>query len=288
MRTLHQSVYFCSPFIMSRLFVVLLALVFLSACSPLNKIIKSTDYDYKLQKADEYYAKKKYSVAQAIYEDVFPVMKGTPKYEDMYYKWAFCHYYQKDYINAEYNFKGFVENFPHSPKADECAFLQAYCFYKQSPRVELDQTASLKAMTYLGTFIATHPNATKNKEAADIIDQLRTKLEAKEYQSAELYFNMGYYKAASTAFNQLINNYPDSEKSDAYKLMVVKSAFAYAKNSVEMKQLERYELVLNECADFADRYPDSKLLTEVEKFKSNSENKIKSIQNEQSKAAAKL
>ncbi|TAD83820.1 MAG: outer membrane protein assembly factor BamD [Bacteroidetes bacterium] len=267
---------------------VLAVLVSFAACSPINKILKKTDYDYKLQKADEYFAKKKYTIAQTIYEDVFPVMKGTAKYEDMYYKFAYCHYYQKDYINAEYHFKGFVESFPHSSKADECAFLQAYCFYKQSPRIELDQTASLKAMTYLGTFIATHPNSPKNKEAADIIDQLRAKLEAKEYLSAELYYNMGYFRAAATAFTQLINNYPDSDKSDAYKLMVVKSTMAFAKNSIELKQLERYELVLNECADFTDRFPESKLVSEVDKLKLIAENKIKSIKNEQSKAAAKL
>jgi outer membrane protein assembly factor BamD len=260
----------------------------LGGCSPVSKILKKTDYNYKLQKADEYFAKKKYSIAQAIYEDVFPVLKGTAKYEDMYYNWVFCQYYQKDYINAEYNFKLFVENFPNSPRADECAFLQAYCFYKQSPRMELDQTASIKAMTYLSTFISTHPNAAKNKEAADIIDNLRAKLESKEYKSAELYYKLGYYRAAATAFTQLINNYPDSQKGDMYKLMVVKSSFAFAKNSVEVKQLERYDLVLNQCADFIDLFPDSNLRSEVERFRTNSENNIKSIKDEQTKAAVKL
>ena len=118
--------------------VMLLTVVALTSCNNVNKILKSTDYDYKLQKADEFYAKKKYTAAQTIYEDVFPVMKGTPKFEDLYYKWAFCHYYQKDYLNAENIFKGFVETFPNSPRAEECRYLRAYCFYKMSPRAELD------------------------------------------------------------------------------------------------------------------------------------------------------
>jgi len=271
---------------MKQIILLLISGFLLTGCSNLNKILKSSDYDFKLQKADEFYAKKKYTQAQTIYEDVFPVMKGTAKFEDLYYKWAFCHYYQKDYLNAENIFKGFVETFPNSTRAEECRYLRAYCFYKQSPRAELDQTNTMKAITYLQSFSAAYPNSSRNKDVADIIDKLRVKLELKEFKSAELYYNLGYYKAAATAFTQLINNYPDSEKGDTYKLMVIKSTYDYAKNSVEYKQEERYENVLNECADFHDRFPESKLTQDVEKMKEQTQNKIKSIKNEQTKAAA--
>jgi outer membrane protein assembly factor BamD len=273
---------------MKKIGLLVLAAFFLVGCSNINKILKSSDYDYKLKKANELYDKKKYNQAQLIYEDVFPVKKGTPEFEDLYYKWAFCHYYQKDYINAENIFKGFVETFPSSAKAEECMFLRAYCFYKQSPRVELDQTNTMKAISFMQTFMSQHPNSTKSKEVVDIIDKLRHKLEDKEFKSADLYYNLGYYKAAATAFTQLINDFPESEKCDSYKLMVIKSWYEYAKNSVEGKQEERFGTVLNECADFNDRYPESELASEVEKLKSQTENKFKSIKNEQIKTTAKL
>jgi TolA-binding protein len=60
--------------------------------------------------AEQFYAKKDYSKAQVLYEDIFQVMKGTPRYEDMYYKFAYSYYYQKDYSNAENLFKNFLEN----------------------------------------------------------------------------------------------------------------------------------------------------------------------------------
>lgn len=266
---------------MLRIPLLILFLTTLVSCSNINKILKSADYDYKLKKANELYVKKKYSQAVLVYEDVFPVLKGTPQFEDMYYKYAFSHYYLKDYLNAENLFKGFVENFPNSPKAVEASYLRAFCYYKQSPKVELDQTTSLKAITFLQTFINTHPNSAKNKEAADIIDKLRMKLQEKEMQSAQLYFNLGYYKASATAFAQILLNFPDSEKGDLYKLMVIKSWFEYAKKSINTKQGERFEQVLNECADFSDRFPESKLQSDVNKYKSLTENQIKSIKNEQ-------
>jgi outer membrane protein assembly factor BamD len=136
------------------------------------------------------------------------------------------------------------------------------------------------------TFINTHPGSARIKEASDIIDKARIKLEAKEFKNAELYFNLGQFKAAAIAFTSLMNNFPDSEKSDEYKLLVIKSYYEYALMSVEEKKNERFEQVVTECNDFIDRFPDSKLKNEAEKYLTQSQNNLKSLQNEQTKTAA--
>ncbi len=278
-----ELMYLPSQCSMGRLLLFFMLLGILSGCSPVNKILKSTDYEYKLKKADELYNKKKYSQAVIIYEDIFPVLKGTAQFEDLYWHYAFSHYYMRDYLNAENLFKGFLESFPTSLRAEEASFIRAFCHYKQSPKADLDQTATMKAITFLQTFIQRHPNSEKNKEAIEIIQSLRLKLEEKEKRNAELYYNLGYYKASATAYSELLLNFPDSEKGDLYKLMIIKSYFEYAKKSIPAKQLERYEQVLDECADFTDRYPDSELVSDVNKFKSQTENNLKNIKNEQNK-----
>src|ERR1700733_11486964 len=99
-----------------RLFSLLfaIALVSFSCTSEFGKILKSTDYDYKLKKADEYFAKKKYRNAEQLYIELFPVFKGTEKFEELYYKYAYCSYNQKNYLDAENLFKGFLDVFPNS------------------------------------------------------------------------------------------------------------------------------------------------------------------------------
>lgn len=268
---------------MVRILLLLVSFAVLSGCSQVGKILKSTDYEYKLKKADELYKNKKYSQAVLVYEDIFPVLKGTAQFEDLYWNYAFSHYYMKDYLNAENLFKGFVETFPTSIRSEEASFLRAYCQFKQSPRADLDQTTTMKAITYLQTFMMRHPNSEKNKEAMDIIQQLRVKLEEKERRSADLYFNLGYYKASATAYSELMFNFPDSDNGDLYKYMVIKSYFEYAKQSIPSRQLERFEQVLDECADFSDRFPESKLVQDVTKLKALTENQIKSLKNEQNK-----
>lgn len=265
--------------------LLVITLIF-SSCGKFSKIQKSNDYEYKLTKADEYFTKRKYHNAQQLYEDLFPVFKGTQKFEDLYYKYAYCFYYMKMYRDAENMFKGYLEIFPTSSRAEEVDYMRAFCFYKQSPKLELEQVNTVKAMGMMQTFINTHPGSARIKDATAIIDQSRAKLEAKEYRGARLYYNLGQFRAAAIAYGSLLNNYPESAKGDEYKLMVVKSYYKFAKLSILEKQQERYEKVVTEYEDFVDRYPESSLLKEAEEYSKSSQNHIKEIKNEQTTSSA--
>jgi outer membrane protein assembly factor BamD len=262
-------------------YFVLTVAVLLTACSGINKILKNPDPEYKLRYAEQYYLKKKYTNAQLLFEDVMPFYKGKAEFENIYYKYAYCAFYQKDYLNADNLFKNYLEIFPNSPRAEEIDYMRAYTYYKQSPKVPLDQTHTVRAMEMMRTYINTHPNSKRNKEASEIIDICRAKLEEKERNSAKLYYELGQFRAAGVAYTSLMNNFPESEKAEDYKLMIIKSYYKFADLSVEERKVERFEQVITECNDFVDRFPDSKLKKEVENYLNLSQNKIKTLNNEQ-------
>ncbi|MBC9930774.1 outer membrane protein assembly factor BamD [Chitinophaga qingshengii] len=268
------------------LYSTLLALIVVAATScnnELRRIEKSNNFEKKLAYADKLYQKKKYNTAQTLYQDLLQVYKGTEKFEGLYYNYAYCSYYVKDYVQAAFHFKNYLDVFPNSPRAVEIDYMQAYCYYKQSPKVSLDQTNTMKAIAQMQTFINNYPQAEKVPEANLVIELCRRKLEKKEFNSAELYYNLGFYKAAGIAFKNLMRNYPDSDKSDGYKIMAIRAYYNYAKNSIEEKQKERYETVVTEYMDFQDHYPNSKLKADAEKFYTLAQNNIKSLENEQNK-----
>jgi outer membrane protein assembly factor BamD len=256
--------------------IVFIAFVASSCSKGISKILKNPNPEYKLRIAEQYFVKKKYSKAQQVYEDIMPYYKTNKEFEDIYYKYSYCAYHQADYLNAENLFKSYLEIFPNSPKAEEIDYMRAYSFYKQSPKAELDQTNTIKAMGMMQTFINTHPGSTRNKEANEIIDQCRAKLEVKDFKSAQLYYDMGQFRAAGVSFATLLNNYPESMKADEYKLMIIKSYYRFAELSVEEKKVERFEQVINECYEFTDRFPDSKLKKEADQYLLLSQNNIKS------------
>lgn len=265
-------------------FLLLISVVFIiAACNRNNvsKILKSSDVEYKLRMAEQYYANKKYSKAQVLYEDLFPVLRSDPRFEDLYYKYAYCAYYLKDYLSSENLFKGFLDVFPKSQRAPEADYMHAYCFYKQSPKVDLDQTPTEKTIGYMQAHINNYPESPKIEEAKKIIESCYEKLELKEYKGAELYFNISAYRAAAISFTNLLNHYPESKRTDEYKLMVIKAYYQYANLSIETKQKERHEKVVEEYYDFVDRFPESKLAKDAEKYFTLAKNSLKNINNEQ-------
>jgi outer membrane protein assembly factor BamD len=161
------------------------------------------------------------------------------------------------------------------------------CSYKQSLKVELEQTTTTKAIGMMQTFINTHPGSLRIKEATDIIDKCKDKLELKECHAADLYFKIGQYRAAALGYENVLSDYPESVRGDEYQLQIVKSYYEYAKLSVIEKQEERYDKVVSEYQDFVDRFPDSKLLKDAEQYSILSKNNIKELQNEQTKTATK-
>ena len=100
---------------------------------------------------------------------------------------------------------------------------------------------------------------------------------AKEYSSAELYYNIGQYKASAISFTTLLNSYPDAPNADEFKLWIIKSYYKYASMSIMDKQPERYQQVIEEAQDFQDRFPESNLLKDAKHYLTLSQNNQKTI-----------
>ena len=267
--------------------MILLLVVAFASCSKFSKVLKNKDFEYKLKMANTYYEKKEYRKSQVLFEELFPVFKGTPQFDDLYYKYAYSHYYLRDFITAEGLFKGYLEVFSNSDRAEEVEYMQAFCYFRQSPKAELEQTNTIKAIGMLQMFVNTHPQSTKVKEVEALIAKCQAKLEVKESLSAQMYYNVGQYRAAALTYTTLLNNYPDSPKGDEYKMMSIRAYFKYATLSVSSKLEERYQKVITEAEDFQDRFPESKFLKEAERFITLSKNNLKTLNNEQTTQTAR-
>jgi len=260
--------------------VYLVLVTLLCSCSGYEKVLKSHDVNYKLTKANEYYEKKQYQRANELYAALIPIMRNTRNYEQVYYHWAFSYFYMKDYMNASYHFKNFVEFFPTSKDAEECEFMHGVALFKMSPKFSLDQTSTIKTMEALQSYVNTHPLSKHMAEANGYIDACRAKLELKEADAAQLYFNITQYKASGIAYKSVMRNFPESKNADYYQFMVVKSFYNYANASVIEKQEERFAISINAYKELSDAYKNSKYLRDAEKIYTLANSKVKKIRNE--------
>ncbi|MEO8947942.1 MAG: outer membrane protein assembly factor BamD [Mucilaginibacter sp.] len=255
--------------------ILVVLLLALGSCkSKYEKLRASNDNGKKFQEAKSLYNKKEYTKALGLFDDIAPKYRGQASAAELFYYQAMANYKLKDYTSAAYLFKQFAETFPSDPKAEECRFLTAYCFYLDSPTFSLDQDNTLKAIERLQLFINLYPNSEKVAEANKLIQTLHERLEEKSYANSKLYLTIGYYQAAVIAFGNTLRDYPDTKYGEEIDYLTAKAEYEYAAQSLETKQEERYSQAITMVNQFNDKYPTSKFAHEVADIKKDSEQGI--------------
>jgi outer membrane protein assembly factor BamD len=243
--------------------ILLSSLVLLGSCT-FNTAKKIRDPKKKYEKAVDYYVLGKYAKAQILLEDVILSLRMTEEGEDALFKFADSHYNMKDYILAGYYFRKYVEDYPKGKYAEISQFMSAKCYFLDAPKSKLEQSATITALQEFELFITKYPNSEKISECNDYVDALRNKLEKKSFENAKLYYDIGYYNAASIALKNSLDNYPDSKYKEEILYYIVLSKYKYAKNSIMTKQEERYKSVIKATEKFTEKFPKSSYIKEIE------------------------
>ncbi|HYG51884.1 MAG TPA: outer membrane protein assembly factor BamD [Flavobacteriales bacterium] len=259
-----------------RLFVVFIGLTLISStCNKYNKLLKSSDYNLKYEKALEYYDKKDYTRAMALLEEILPLLRPTAKGEPAYYKYCYCHYYTKEYYLAGYYFRNFSKLYPAGEKAEECLFMSGICNLKNSPRWSLDQTETYEAIKDFQQFLDKYPESNRRQRCNNIIDSLNFKLERKAFENAKLYHKIENYKSASIALKSMLEQYPNTPFKEEAMFLIVESDYLYALNSIESKKLERFEQTIKSYTNFVAAYANSKKRKKADQYYNQALEKVK-------------
>ena len=233
----------------------------LVSCGEYNKILKSTDYELKYDYAKKAFERKKYMQAATLLEELVAIFKGTDRAEESLYLLARSYYLNKDYITSGEYFQAYYKNYPKGEYTELARFYCGYGYYLDSPEPELDQSGTYKAIDEMQMFLEYFPRSEKAKEAQDIIFALQEKLVEKEWLNAQLYYNLGNYMgnnydaAVITAQNAL-KDYPYTKRKEDLSMLILKSKYQEAIQSVEEKKIERFRDVIDEYYSFINDFPD--------------------------------
>lgn len=246
--------------------LILLFVLVIAGCSEYEKILKSSDYVMKYEKAFVYYEKGDYVRAATIFEQIASVYRGTVKADTLNYYRAMSYYLQKDYIMASHYFSELYSSFPNSSFAEEAAFMTGYCYYRLSPRPSLDQEYTFKAINTISLFMINFPKSARIEECKSIITAMREKIIEKSYISARLYFDLGQYKAAIIALRNSLNDFPDTKFREELMFLILKSNYLLASNSIPDKKAERFQATVDEYYSFIGEFPAGPFSNEAKKM----------------------
>jgi outer membrane protein assembly factor BamD len=251
-----------------------------TACkNEFDKLRASGDVKLLTKKSLEYYEKGDYAKAQSLFELIMPSLKGQSVLEEISYKYAYSHYYMRNYTQANFYFKNFATTFGNSPLREDAEFQAAFSDYKISPIFRLDQENSLKAIEGFQAFTNNFPESKRVKECNKLIDEMRKKMETKAYDEGLLYYNISYYQAAIQVFENLLKDFPETANAEEVRFLILKAQYEFAKNSIYEKQLDRFKLVVEKHKDFVYKYPKSKYQKDAENYLKIANNKIKEFTN---------
>ncbi len=252
-----------------RIFFFIFLLFSLASCSEYNKVLKSTDVEYKYTKAKEYFEDGDYSKALSLFDELGTLFRGSSRSEEVQYYIANCYYNLKDYYFANYYFKNFAKTYPASPKSEDAYFKSAYCSYLNSPKFSLDQSDTEQSIDEFQLFLNRYPATSLKDSANTMIDELRMKLELKAYENAKLYYLTENYKSAAVALQNLVRDFPESPHREEIAYLIVKSSYLLAVNSIDSKKEERLNATIENYHKFVDSFPESKRIQDAEVYYSN-------------------
>jgi outer membrane protein assembly factor BamD len=232
----------------------------LGACTGYQKLLKSTNVNEKYEAAIKYYDKGDFFRAGALLEEMIPLLKGRPEAEKAQFYFANTNFEQRNFVLAAYYFKQFTDTYPNSSYTEQASFLHAKALFRDSPGYELDQTNTVSALEVIQDFLNRYPTSEYRTETESMSQELQKKLENKAFQSARLYYSLRYNQAAVTALTNFNQQYPASVYSEQADFLRLTAQYAWAKESIESKQRERYLDAVAIYQHFIDTYPQSKNL----------------------------
>jgi outer membrane protein assembly factor BamD len=240
--------------------VLIMAFIFSGCSRDYDKLLKSDDFGLKLTKAYEYYEAEDYYKSQMLFEQARPFYRGTKELEKIYFYYTYAQYHQKKYILSTYYFKDFSKNYPNSEYAEESTYMSAYSNYMLSPNYKLEQTTTQNAIDGFQLFINSYPNSDRVEKCNILIDELRAKKERKDIATADLYFTLKEYQAATHCYKNVLKDYPDTRSSADIRLKVLTASYELALNSVDTKKVERFENTIEEYKEFKERHAEAATL----------------------------
>ncbi len=264
---------------MRNLLLLAVATVLLNSCSEYQKALKSEEVKVKYDMAQKLYNEGDYKRANRLFEQVLPKFVGKPQGERVVFFLADSYYKLEDYLLSGYQFERFSKSYPKSEKALEAAFLGAKSYYMISPKYSIDQTETHKAIQKLQSFINTYPDSEYTDEVNNMVKELTTKLEKKHFEIAKQFHSLTDYKAAISAFNNFISDYPGTPFREDAMFYRLDAAYTLAVNSIFTKMEERLSDAKTYYDTFKRYYPESKYDKDVAKIAASIDEELKQFAN---------
>lgn len=279
------DVYFMRLSVLASLFSVVLLVGFMG-CSGSRGISTNGPQD-AYEKGMAQYEDGNYDRAIRYFRAVMSYGRGNEYGPEAQFQLAMAQRQKKKYLVAANEFKRFKQLYRNHEKVPKAEYEQARAYYTRSPRYQLDQTDTRRAIELFRLFIDRYPDHELASDAEEKIDELRAKLAHKQFDAAKLYERRDMWRAATESYESVFDQYPETPWADDALLGALRAYVQYADRSIQERQAERYQRALDQYSRLAQLFPDSPLLNRAKPLRDEAQRKLERVRDQEGESLAR-
>lgn len=190
---------------------------------------------------------------------------GSAVADDAEFYLADSRFQRDEYLLAAYEFETLKRNMPASPLVAQAQYKIGLCYYKLSPKPDLDQLNTKKAIDEFQNFLEYFPTHPLAHDAELKIIELNNRLAEKDYETAVLYMKMENYKSATLYFDNVLEKFHDSEYAERAHIGKVEALVARKKYNEAKVEVEK----------FLTKYPKSEYRSNIQSLENEIDRHLK-------------
>ncbi|MCA9733695.1 MAG: outer membrane protein assembly factor BamD [Deferribacteres bacterium] len=248
--------------------VLLVVMLAINACGG-SKDLKKMTVRQRLDYARKLYDDGKYFEAKNQFQILILNNPGSRIIDEAQFYYADSFFELKEYLTAAAEYERLINRYPNSEYLDDASYKLGFAYFKMSPKPQLDQKYTYQAIDQFQQFMDEFPDSDLVKDVTKKLQECRTKLAQKEFETGVLYRKTNHFTAAIISFDDVLKRFYDTK---------------YAEPSLYWKAYSHYEIGEPTKARDAvnillKKYPDSDLKDRATDLAAKIDNDLERISN---------
>ena len=202
--------------------LILISLGIIVNCAG-KKPIEKLPLEERYKRGQEFLENKKYYKAQQEFQIIVLSGSHTEWGDDAQFYLAESYFKNKEYILAISEFERLTRKMKYSPYVEKCRWRICEAYVAESPKYYHDQSNTHKALQKLQEFIDEYPDSEFRDKSNKTIKKLRNKLAEKMLDTALLYIKLHAYDSAIIAYENLLEQYYDTDFAEEAHVGIIRS-----------------------------------------------------------------
>jgi outer membrane assembly lipoprotein YfiO len=172
-----------------------------------------------------------------VYALVIESQPFTAEAAEAQYKLGLCHFTREEYLEAAFEYRRVLEDYPGSDWVDEAGHALAICYYDAALPADYDQTPSMLAIQAMDHFQERFPEDDRMNELLPKRQEMRDSIAEQKVETAKFYLRRRDFTAARLCYSVVAEEYADTAWADNAKQWLSNNPETESAAQAKLRQL---------------------------------------------------